>query len=1458
MKRILVVLMLCAVTVPAAAQLSFLGLKNQMVQFLLDQLSTEGEFEITADEVVEPEDGVTAITGLKIADRDGVWLTADNLNFSWNASRLLRGEVEFSNLALVGMKVMRQPVSADAPVEGETEEAPADFKIAWPRAPLAVRIDRMALEDVEIAEPVLGHALAFTAEGNGRDEGDIQAVAINITRDDAVEGVIKLDYEQNFAEGTLRLILDAKEGPNGLIAALSGLPSDAPTTAVIDAIGPPEDWRMDLDVRLAETLEMEGKAAISYAGPLKVDAEISAAPGPRLDPDLAALLGERAKIVARAAEGEDGVLLIEAGELRAPDIDLEASGTYTRPTGAADLAVVLEARSGLAAPIDGVDFGGVLFDGEIKGAPGSFSAKGDLSLTELETAAVDVSSASLTVDVQQSPVAESEDTQTRFDVSGATEGLRLDKIEPGILGAPNLSIKGDLTGSELVLEAFSLASEVLTLDVAGTANLESQDADVSLSVKAPNMAPVAAAYGQKVEGAISAEAKASHRSGDIDLSADAALEGLRHELADAQSMTLALTALGNPEAMEIGVEGRGQELRLDKIPPELLGTVRFDGGAKIAGETLTLAPTTLITNLLEAELAGQVSMDGSTGEVDYTLQTASLGPITELYGIALDANATIEGRATLNPEAPQVVGTAALNDVMFDGTAYGDVALDHNVSLGTAPAGQLDLGVTGSPYGDVAAATGFLFEAPALTLSDLNATALGMALDGGVVLQTDTSLAEGNIELKASSLRPLSALAGTQLGGALNGSVSLSHANEKQAASAKLTGSNISAATAVLSRLDLTANLGDLLGTPVVDTALTISGLTAEPLEMETLNLTAKGPLSAIEIETDGSGELGGDPLTLDLAARVDGEGPDLGANVSRLTAALAEEQISLAAPLDIRASGDTIQFSEIDLNLPRNGRLTGNLRKSGQSLIGELALDNLDAELARRFGGAPILGGRISGQATFNTGRGPAEFSLDGEDIQFEGVEAAGALTLDVDGNWDGRTASIDSEITGPFGQPLRARLSAPVRPGLIPQLATRGPVSGEIDWEGEIGKLWALVPAPGHILSGQTVVALGITGDISDPKLAGDIQISDGSYQNLDAGTILTDLTLGTQITQEGDLTFALSASDGVQGTLKTDGTIALDQSGIEIRTLIDKAVLVRRDDVSARIDGDILIKGPVDGLNVGGEIILETVEVRLVSTASADIADLGEVKIKGADETPAPEGTSATTLNLDIKAPGRVFVRGRGLDSQWKVDMQVRGTAAKPVVTGKVESVRGVLELIGKTFDLEDSEIGFDGRTPIDPRIDITFERETSDLTGRILVTGRGSDPKLSFSSSPSLPEDEVLPQTLFGKSSQALTGSQAIQLALGLATLMDGGDGTLDKLRGAVGLDQLRVEQDDDGNAALAAGKEVSEGVFVGAKQGLTGGDSAVIVEVEVFDDINLDAEIGADSEPTLGVRWKRDF
>ncbi|MEM0942819.1 MAG: hypothetical protein AAGI70_02625, partial [Pseudomonadota bacterium] len=225
MRRTLILLAFMLMALPAAAQFSVLSLKNSMVQFLLDQLSTEGVFEITAEEVLEPEDGVTAITGLAIADAEGIWFTAESLDFAWSASRLLSGEVEFTNLAMRGVRITRQPqseVAVEVEPEEEPDEAPGTLTIDWPRAPLALRIERMALEGVVIEEPVMGHAISFDAEGAARDEGDVQAASLRLTRTDQVEGQINFDYELRFDTNTFRLTLEADEAPGGLITDLGG------------------------------------------------------------------------------------------------------------------------------------------------------------------------------------------------------------------------------------------------------------------------------------------------------------------------------------------------------------------------------------------------------------------------------------------------------------------------------------------------------------------------------------------------------------------------------------------------------------------------------------------------------------------------------------------------------------------------------------------------------------------------------------------------------------------------------------------------------------------------------------------------------------------------------------------------------------------------------------------------------------------------------------------------------------------------------------------------------------------------------------------------------------------------------------------------------------------------------------------------------------------------------------
>jgi len=1061
---------------PAEALFSLLNFKNAMVEFLIDQLSTKGEFEITVEEVDEPAEGVTSIRGLAIADANGIWFRAGQLNFSWNPSRLLNGEVEFSNLAMQDVEVLRQPVIPPGD-EAEAGQADGDASpFAWPRSPLTIRIERMALERVRIAEPVLGHAIAFDAEGAARDEGDVQAVRLTLTRSDAIRGSIAFDYARNFADNTLAVNLKATEAPGGLIADLGGLPAGSPSDLTIRAEGPPTDWRMVFELALADLVAATGRAKISYQGPIRVDASFTARPGDKLAPDIATLLGEEARLVVKAAEGPDGTILIENARLTSPDLMLAVAGRYERPTGAADLSVELTAGGRLAQPIDGVDFKAFGFTGHVQGQPGAMSAKGELKLEGLRTAPVDVDAAALTIVVGQSGPTSA--PTTRLDATGKIRGLRLDRIAAGVIGDASLEIVGSLAGDTLLLEVARLENGLLAIGAAGAVDFATGDLELTFDLAAPEMAPVAAAYGIEARGGIRM-AGAVRQTGDaLGLEATADLVNFTHPLADAGRLHLS----GKVERMRgttrFDLTGNGTGLRIDRIEPDLIGRADLAASGSLTGDTLHLTRARIASALLAVSAEGKISLAGDGAALRYDIAMPDLGPLTTRYDVPLTGAFKAEGAAELPADggAARLVGDVRIADLSWRGERHGDVGLNHDVELAATPAGTISLSLANGRYAPARISTAFAYTGRQLSLDDLAVSAIGIRASGKLDVMLDNTLVEGALALRADDLAPLGRLAGTRLGGRASGKLRLSTPGGRQNADLTLDATGLSTGGIGIAKARIRAALRDLLGTPGVDARADLSGIDAGTARLATVGLTARGPLARLDVGARLSGKAAGKPLSASLAARVSAAGNAIRARISQLEATLANDRFALARPLGMTINGATISLRGLDLELPDGGRLSGDLTRHGGPLSGDLRLNVPRLAFLKRLAGIPVTGGSIEAEASFDTRRARAQASVRGRALAFEDVDAAGALDVDATLDWKGRSARIDASVSGDFGEPMRLEATLPMRAGgALPRLARRGRVDGKLRWKGEIGNLWALVPAPGHVLSGATTVDIG-----------------------------------------------------------------------------------------------------------------------------------------------------------------------------------------------------------------------------------------------------------------------------------------------------------------------------------------------------------------------------------------------
>ena len=264
----------------------------------------------------------------------------------------------------------------------------------------------------------------------------------------------------------------------------------------------------------------------------------------------------------------------------------------------------------------------------------------------------------------------------------------------------------------------------------------------------------------------------------------------------------------------------------------------------------------------------------------------------------------------------------------------------------------------------------------------------------------------------------------------------------------------------------------------------------------------------------------------------------------------------------------------------------------------------------------------------------------------------------------------------------------------------------------------------------------------------------------------------------------------------------------------------------------------------------------------TAAEQLPNIATREINRPVDQIAPRGEDAPwRFLIDAKGPGRVDVRGLGLDSEWSADIQLRGDTAKPAIRGRVDLVRGGYEFAGKRFEMQRGRITFDGSSPPDPRLDIIAEDQQSGLTARIAITGTALIPVIAFSSTPALPDEELLSRLLFGQSIANISAPEALQLGAALASLKGGGGlDPINKLRKAVGLDRLRIVPADVATGrgtSVAAGKYITRRLYAEVISDGRG-YNATQLEFRVTSWLSLLSAVSTIGRESVNARISKDY
>ncbi|MDI4664937.1 translocation/assembly module TamB domain-containing protein [Xanthobacter autotrophicus] len=1362
--------------------------------------------------------GVARITA---ADAGGTFAEVENVRLDWNPLSLLAGTLDIDLAGASRVALRRKPDLPPAPAPAAPSATSGGGGFALP-----VRIGRLAIDEIVIDEPVLGHAavlsLAASAELRSLEQG--LSAAFNLKRHDQAGSILgRLDYVPQPAR--LDLDVTAEEPAGGLVARAAGVAGLPAITATLKGSGPLDAWDGRLDLAAGDAAKVAGSAQVRASATgrrvsFTADADIA-----RLLPAAVAPLFEGgAEIAGAATVTAARRIAIESATVRAAGFGAGVKGDVDAGTMAADLAFGVKAGEAarFAALAPGVSWRSVALDGTLKGSFAAPAIAARATAADLKGAGY--GAATLDVDLATIPDA---GQNLAFTLDGRADGLSA--TDPKVAEALGRNARFTLAGSRPKNGAPAVTSVT-----------------VELAALTSRFTGVAAA--EKIAGTLRLE--------KLDLVAFSPLAGRR--LGGTATLDATIDATGDLSRVDMSLTGgtKGVATRIAAVDglfggvTTLTARLARDGQNAIRVDRFNLASESLT-----------VTAEGSVSRARADL--AAKLALADLVKLDDRVSGAVTGEAAFRGSLDDLGLTARL--VMPSGTAMKQKVEGLSLALTASdltgrPAAHftLDGRVAGKPAtGSGAFST---LADGARQLKDL-AFAIGSVSAKGDVRLSAAGLADGTLVVAAADLNDLSPLALTQLAGRLNADVRLDAAGGKQRVAVKADAANVSAAGQSVGSARIDASVADPAGMPVLDGTVDLRAVNAGGMDISRANLTADAAAAGTSLNLDAVVN-GATLATAGLLSQRDGA---VAFRLDRLNLARGSTSLTNAAPANFRWSGDTLTIDRLALST-RGGSATVSGR-AGATLGLDVVLNTLPLGLADLAAPGLGLAGTLSGSARLT---GPASaptgtYMLNVARVSTRDLAANGLGPLDVraDGRFEDGRVTTRATIAGRFLSDVTLTGSAPLGAGDL-DLAIRGAL--------DLALANPMLATSGAQVRGRAAIDATVRGTAAAPRAGGTVRISGARFDDSVNGVNLSNIEGVITGTDRSVTLTSLSARTPNGGGVSARGTVALDpERGFPGRIDVDlsNAGLVNSEVMRLVTEGRLAVDGAfADNPRLTGRLVVRTLDVNIPDRLPGGGAGLNVRHVNGGPArnaapnnrgrapAAAPRRSGGMPLDLTVSAPNNVFVRGMGLEAELGGELKLGGTSASPATQGGFEMRRGTFDVLGRRLTFTRGKITFNGTT--DPDLDFVAETTANEITAQILVTGAASRPDVTFTSNPTLPQDEVLSRLMFGRSAGSLTGAQALQIAQTIAQF-SGGGGMLEQMRRSLGVDSLQVGTNAAGTGGqVGIGRRLNDRMYMGVRQGITPGSGQVTVDVDITKNIRLQGATGADGSAEVGIGAQWDY
>ncbi|MDB5614482.1 MAG: translocation/assembly module TamB [Devosia sp.] len=1438
-RRLIAILFLTlGLVVPAMAQdvAEVLTMDNEeqkgwLTNFVQDRLSTP-ERQIRLSNIDGALGSNVSIREITISDAEGVWLRVNNAALTWNQGALLLGRLDVQSLKADSIEYIRNAV----PVEGTVDlPAPEASGFQVPEFPVAINLQELNIPKVTFGENVFGLGSEISLAGALTLEGGNLTTNLDIVRLDGPGGTLDLDVAYANAEKNIDLNLALVEPENGVIANLLNIAGRPAVTLTLVGSGAVTDLRTELQLQANGQTALSGVATINQtAEGIAIATDLRGPLSTLIAETYRPFFGAETSLTANALVRSEGGISITGLRLSGGQLSLEAAADTTPDNFLRRLtlnAVVADPSGGkviLPVPGSATQVGSAQL-------AVSFGETGEdwtstLAIAGFETAGFAADNLALNLGGVAANLNDPATRRVTFNGDGTLSGIAGSaEIEAALGDSIGLGVAGLWEAGQPVNIA-ELRVVGQALELALTGQLNNLDFFGDINLETASIAPFSGLAGRDLDGglALSINGTLQPLSGGFDVTLDGTGTNLSidDEVADGL-LAGAVSLTGRVARTEAGL--LADNFRISNEQLQVVADGTYSSAVADFAFNLDLSDLALLSEQASGALKVVGTAKGADNLIDLNLNaTVADG---KLSGRTLrDATLAFDGRYAVDSLNGKISGAAALDG--YRTTLAADVSV--------TPSEQ--------------------------ALADIDFQAAGTRIAGGLTRELLTGMINGGLTLVSPDVSVPAALALIEAKGAVNAELTLAPVDGKQGATVRGDVRGLVVNDITVGAADINATIGDLFGVPVIDGSANASDVSAAGVDITTL--TAKATQSGTTTSFDAQAALatGTDVDVAGSLTPVDG-----GYRLAVDRAELQQGTLSarLAQPTVLQVAGSDIALDAVRFDVD-SGSVTAT-GSAGETLSIVLDVNALPLSIANAI--APDLGlaGTLNGRVNIaGTGSDPqVSFKA-----QVAGVNAAAISEFGV--------APLTASASGSFrnGTVTLASLSANGLGGLTINGSGTVPLAGDglnlaVTGSAPLALGNRFVADRGGQLSGVVTLDARVTGSLTSPQFGGSVATSGAGYVDPELNLRLTGINGSASLNGQNLNIDSLSAGLSTGGSVSASGSVGLS-GGLpaNIRVALNSARYADGNIFVATLSGNLALTGNLTGSPLlAGDVTVEEanitvpenfgggaklIDVEHVRTPPAVEQTLQRAKIDDASGAPIPQTRpSGVVLDINVSAPNQIFVRGRGLDAEVGGTVRITGPVNNVQPVGGFELIRGRLAILGQRVTFESGTVTLVG--DLDPVLNFVASTEGDDITVFVTVSGRASDIDVSFTSSPMLPQDEVLSRLIFKRSMGELSPLQLAKLAGAAAELVGGGggNGLVDSLRGAAGLDDLDIITDDQGNVAVQAGTYIQDNVYLGVQAG-AGGQSKVTINLDVTDDLKVTGAAGQDGNSSLGVFYEKDY